>query len=86
MQIITSLSNKKQWLLTFFNIRKTSIGVRTSENSSSATGTARYPTAFYLRVWKIRKFGDDTHFLDLTRKKRLHLQEAKIQEDELKKF
>ena len=44
----STLSNKKQWLLTFFNIRKTSIGVRTSENSSPATGTARYPTAFCL--------------------------------------
>ena len=84
MQIITSLEELRQKAVGYravpvagelFSDVRTPIEVlRILKNVSSH--------AFYLRVWKIRKFGDDTHFLDLTRRKRLHLQEAKIQEDE----
>ena len=82
MQIITSLEELRQKAVGYravpvagelFSDVRTPIEVlRILKNVSSH--------CFLFESVEIRKFGDDTHFLDLTQRKRLYLQEAKIQE------
>ena len=82
MQIITSLEELRQKAVGYravpvagelFSDVRTPIEVlRILKNVSSH--------CFLFESVENQKFGDDTHFLDLTRRKRLHLQEAKIQE------
>ena len=81
MQIITSLEE----------LRQKAVGYRVVPVAGELFSDVRTP----IEVLRILKNVSshcflfesvENHFLDLTRRKRLHLQEAKIQEDELKKF